>query len=408
MKIEKKDIHNRERDFKNAQKRLEKDQTLNDHNRKLIQKFIRDCRLGKTLRNRQKKVIGVARCSKYIQILIRISSWLNKPFDKVVQEDMEKLIEDLENNVYKCDFSWKNSQSTKPKNLSHATKVIYKITIKKFYKWLFGNNQHYPELVEWIETYDNPVEIHAIRREEVKKLVDASKVRDKAIIMFLFDSGARVEEFLNIRIADLSKNEEVYKVRIVHSKTKPRTVHLPICSKYLELWLEEYKPNDDQNFLFPMNYDTLRMMLHRITKKVLNKSVTPHILRHSSATYYSHLLNHYQLCYRYGWTMASKMVNRYLDREGIFEEDTPKIIKKNDISNLENQNQSLKEELSMIKESNSEISLELEKQKSKLNDLFEGKNFTKLIFALSENQRKMSSSFDRVKGKKFDIILPSS
>ncbi|MBN4081164.1 tyrosine-type recombinase/integrase [Caldithrix abyssi] len=406
--IEKKDIHHRERDFKNALKSLEKDQAIITHNKELILRFIRDCRLGKTLRNRQRKVIGVARCLKYIQILRRISFWFDKPFDKVTQEDMEKIIENLENNIYKCDLKWRKDKIIKTRNLSHATKVIYKITIRKFYKWLLGNSKHYPELVEWIETYDKSVEIPALRREEVEKLADASNVRDKSIIMSLFDSGARVEEFLNIRISNLTKEDDTYKVRIVFSKTKPRTIHLPICSKYLDMWLQEYSDKDDHDFLFPITYGALCRMLHRVRKKVLkNKSVTAQVLRHSSATYYSNFLNPFQLCYRYGWTMASKMVNRYLDREGIFEQETPKLIKSNDISALGKQNQSLKEEISMIKESNKELSLELEKFKKEFEQVFEGKNFMKLLFALAENQNKLSKEIEDFSGKKFDIILPN-
>lgn len=105
--------------------------------------------------------------------------------------------------------------------------------------------------------------------------------------------------------------------------------------------------------------------------------------------------------------MASKMVNRYLDREGLLEEETPDIVRTNDISNLEKQNLSLKEEFSMIKESNKDLTLEIEKLKKQLNELFEGKNFMKLLMDLVENQRKLSKAIEKTTGKKFDIVLPS-
>lgn len=124
------------------------------------------------------------------------------------------------------------------------------------------------------------------------------------------------------------------KVRIVHSKTKPRTIHLPIASKHLELWLQDYLIRNYQSFLFSITYEGLRMMLHRVAKRVLNKRVTSHILRHSSATYYTNLLNHQQLCYRYGWSMASDMPNRYIDREGIFEEETRHVVQAHDLATL--------------------------------------------------------------------------
>ena len=242
----KKDIHNQKGRFKIGLTNLENDPQIIPHNKQLIIKFIRDCRLGKTIKNKQKKIVGEGRCLLYLYNLRKISFWMNKHFDAVSQQDMELLIENIENNSY----------TNKP--LSHTTKVGYKKSLRKFYKWLLGNNKHYPELVDWIDTYDVMKEIPAITREEADRITDTLQVRDKAIFMFLFDSGARAEELLNIRIQDITKNDDIYKVRIVFSKTKRRTIHLPICSKYVKQWLQEYKTKDDQAFLFPIGYDTLR------------------------------------------------------------------------------------------------------------------------------------------------------
>lgn len=400
MQAEKKDIHNRKRLFFNSLHKLENDQNIIDRNRDLILKFIRDCRLGKTLKKRQKKIIGEARCLKYIHILKKISLWLNKSFDVVKQRDMEKLIEYLENDSY-----LKNNKSSNSKPLSHSTKVDYKKAIRKFYKWLFGNNEHYPDLVDWIDTYDPIKEIPALKREEVEKIAASVKTRDKAIIMALFDSGARAEEFLNIKLSNLEKVDDTYKVRIVYSKTKPRTIHLPISSRYIDIWLQENKKKNDQEYLFNITYEALRRMLYRIGKKILNKRVTPHILRHSSATYYANLLNHHQLCYRYGWSMASDMPNRYLDREGIFEEESKKIVKAHDISNLEKQNQNLKEEISVIRQNNENLNSQLNEIRNSYQNIFRGKDIIKLLSSLIDNQDKMSKKIEKLTGKKFDIVL---
>jgi integrase len=382
--IGKKDIHNRSQAYETAYKKLEMDQEIIIENKEYIFKFIRDCRLGKTLRNRQKKSIGIARCLKYIQILKRLSLWLDKPFNDVSQYDMESLIESLENDKYTYQIKSKSGIVLKTGKYAHATKLDYKITLKKFYKWLLGNNVHYPELVDWIETYDIVKEIPALSRDEVEKMAQASKIRDRAIIMLLFDSGARAEEFLNIKLCDLTKIDDIYKVRIVHSKTKPRTIHLPICSKYLDLWLQEYNFESEQDYLFPLTYDGLRMMLHRISKIIGNKTVTPHVLRHSSATYYASHLKHFQLCYRYGWTMSSDMPNRYLDREGMLEEETSLIIKSKDNADLEKQNQILKEDLSHVKNSNDELQKQVADLSIKFENLFQGKDIMKLIVSLAD------------------------
>jgi integrase len=389
---EKKDIHKQKERFITNLKNLETDMSINPNNRDLIIKFIRDCRLGKTVKNKQKKIIGEGRCLAYILHLKRISSWLNKNFEDVSQKDMELFIENLESDKYVI------------KKLSHTTKVGYKKTLKKFYKWLLGNNAYYPELVDWIETYDIPPEVSTITRDEVEKLADISDIKYKTILMFLFDSGARVEEFLNIKIRDLSCEGDIYKVRIVFSKTRPRTIHLPICSRYLSVWLEQKKFNDN-DYLFPIGYETLRKKLRILGKKILNKRITPHILRHSSVTYYANLIrNPYKLCYRYGWSMASKMVDRYIDREGIFEEEIPEIVKTNNVSELEKQNKVLTEKLSILKESYSELKTDQEKMKKEIDRIYEGKNFLKLLLAVKEYEQRISKVPEHVTNEKVDVM----
>jgi len=379
---EKRDIHHRKQQYQSALRNLQKDQSIIKHNKNLILKFLRDCRLGKTLKNRQKKSIGVARCSKYLYILKKLSSWFDKPFDEVNQDDMEMIIENLENDIYSYQIKDGSGQVIKTKKMSHSTKVDYKKTLRKFYKWLLGDNDHYPELVDWIDTYDIINETPALRREDIEKIADAAKLRDKAIIMTLFDSGARVGELLNIRVGDLTRVDDIFKVRIKFSKTKPRTIHLPIASKYIDMWLNLSKNKNEKDFLFPLTYEALRRMLHRAGKRILNKRVYPHLMRHSSATYYANLLNHQQLCYRYGWSMASKMPNRYLDREGIFEEKIPQIVKTDEVSKLEQENQKLKEELSFINQSNDTFGKQLNELNTKYNRLFDGKEFISLLSSI--------------------------
>ena len=133
--------------------------------------------------------------------------------------------------------------------------------------------------------------------------------------MVLFDSGARAEELLNVRL----KREHVfwkedlncYMIRLEYSKTKPRTISLPLSTSYMTSWLEVHPAKDNpQAQLFPMTYPAMKMVVSRLGRRALGKRVTPHMLRHSSATFYANKLkNPYKLCYRYGWTMASEMVS---------------------------------------------------------------------------------------------------
>ena len=79
------------------------------------------------------------------------------------------------NDKYIFELKSKNGQTIKSKRLAHSTKLDYKKTLRKFYKWLLGNNKYYPELVDWIDTYDVIKEIPALKREEVEKIADSLK-----------------------------------------------------------------------------------------------------------------------------------------------------------------------------------------------------------------------------------------
>ena len=194
-------------------------------------------------------------------------------------------------------------------------------------------------------------------KEEIDKLAKTSSIRDAALLMFMFDTGARAEELLNIRIDDLREEQigkdTFFKVRIRFgtTKTKARTITIPLATPYIKNWLSMHlQGNDKSCFLFPITYDYLRKILYR-KGKILSKRIYPHLLRHSSATYYCNRLNQYQLCYRYGWSMSSKQPQRYIDREGIEEEKTAEIIKYDETSKLRKENQLLKEDIQKLKES---------------------------------------------------------
>ena len=385
------DIHNRRRSFLTAFSKLQKDQDINWDNKKIIISFIKDCLIGKTVVGKSKKKIGHGRCLKYISILKRLSVFFNKSFNIISQEDMEYFIQALENDSY---------LSIKKVPYSSETKADIKKTIKKFWKWKDGNNRQYPELVEWIDTYVTVKEIPALLREDIEKLIEtAYSVKLKAIIMVLFDSGARIEELLNVRLKKehISYKEKIgsYVIRIEHSKTKPRTISVPLSTTYLRKWLQEHPNRDDPLAqLFPISYDNLRMQLHRIGKKALGKRVNPHLLRHSSVTFYANkITNRFKLCYRYGWAMSSKEVDRYLDREGLFEEDISEIVKQDEISSFKNENKKLKEELGILKDTSNKA----------LDSSNISSNILKMII---EKQHQMSIVLEKLSGQKFDIVLP--
>ena len=382
---------------------LEMDQSIIPENRVRIQTFLRDCALGKTVLGKSKKRIGVARRLKYLRILGQLSAWFGKPFDEVAQSDMENLVEKLESNQIRQD-------SGKP--YSEATKADIKKTIKKFWKWKDGGNRTYPELVAWIESYEPKQEVPALSRDEVEKVIEhTASARDKALLMVLFDSGARIEELLNVRLKPehLVWKPELgcYMVRLEFSKTKPRTISLPLSTRYLKAWLDVHPARGNpQVQLFPMEYGNRRMLVGRIGRRVLGKRVTPHMLRHSSATFYANRIkNRYKLCYRYGWAMSSDMVDRYLDREGLFEEETVDFVRSEEATKAQRRENELSEELTLMRESQTDLLNELARLKQELSNLKSGQGILSLLMQLDRRRKSETAFRDALPEGGFDSVL---
>lgn len=137
--------------------------------------------------------------------------------------------------------------------------------------------------------------------EEIRNILNAIDIssacglRDRALWEFMYATGARASETINIRIADIYKSEEF--VRIMGKGSKERLV--PIASESL-YWVDRYirdgritlaKPaSGGYVFLNNRGGKLSRMGLWKIIRKWteksgINKPVHPHTLRHSFATH---------------------------------------------------------------------------------------------------------------------------
>lgn len=340
------DVHQYKRNYENALASLQQDQRISTHNRELVTTFCRDAALGKTVIGRARKKIGPARLLGYVHHLSILIHFIHKDVDALNQGDMERFIEALEQGVIGS-----RSRHHPNQTLSMRYRIDVKVTIRKFYKWLWGNSKRYPEIVEWIDTYIPPKEIPALSETEVATLVDhASRPLHRALIQCLFDGGFRLGEILNVRLChvvlrpvdDADIAAQCFFVRVPFSKTLPRTVVLPMeaSTKWLRIWLGYHpgKPHllDDGTIsaqdttapLFPVTAGVVLKTLKTLGARAIRKRVYPHLMRHTSATYWSNRLPYFKFCKRFGWTMTSKMPQRYIDREGVDELEVAKIYRR--------------------------------------------------------------------------------
>ena len=121
--------------------------------------------------------------------------------------------------------------------------------------------------------------------------------RDRLILEMLYATGLRVGELVNVKISDIDLSRKI--ILVLGKGNKEREVtYGEYCDEILRLYLSYgYKKLNKSNelYLFLNNNGSqitergVRYVLDQIIKKTsLNKSISPHVLRHSFAT---HLLN---------------------------------------------------------------------------------------------------------------------
>jgi integrase len=368
------DIRNTQQTYENTVRRFKADGAISERNKEILLRFLRDAALGKTILGRAKKRIGPSRLTSYIHQITHLILLAGKDLDQITQEDMERFIEALESDGIRSRQVLLNGRDKASARLplSNRYKVDIKITIKKFYKWLWGECKSYPAVVEWIETYCPRKEVPALTAAEVERMLDrCTTPRQHALIQVLFDGGVRIGELLNIRLHHVrlrgcdpaAPSTRCFVVRVPFSKTLRRTIALPMqtTTKWLSMWLEVHpaKPviqpdgtlscEDITVPLFPMTESAVRVIVARAGRKALGKRVYPHLLRHTSATYWSNKLPYFKFCKRFGWTMTSDMPQRYIDREGVDELEVAEIYNDQERARLARNNKHLQDQLAGMK-----------------------------------------------------------
>jgi site-specific recombinase XerD len=302
-------IHNVERRLKTALKHLE-DVDITTKNKEDIKTFLtyiaaHGCQ--------------VARQCKYIYPLQNIAKWLNKDYMEVTKKDIEAIVKKIMEN----------------KDYTAWTKQDYMVVIKKFYKWLYNHNiededdWEIPTLVKFIKIR-KPKESKTIPSDlltpkDVRMLADQAKnLRERALILSLYETGARIGELLNLKVKDVEFDSYGAKLKLF-GKTGPREVRIIGSAPAISEWLAHDHPkrNDKNSFLFcnirpenkagtQMSYAMARKLLKQLEQRSgINKNLRPHLWRHARCTELAEHLSDSVRCKYFGWVQGSDMSRIY-------------------------------------------------------------------------------------------------
>lgn len=174
--------------------------------------------------------------------------------------------------------------------------------IKAFYKFLLLENVIETSPAEQLVTAQTIRKLpDTLSNEEIVQMIEAIDLskpqgeRNKAIIEVLYGSGLRVSELVNLKISDIYFDEGF--MRIIGKGDKQRLVPLGrYAAKQIHIYLSQVrvhheikKGSEDILFLNQRGAKLTRAMIFEIIKSLavkaqINKTVSPHTLRHSFAT----------------------------------------------------------------------------------------------------------------------------
>lgn len=256
---------------------------------------------------------GPARTLRYVTDLRRIAQDLGPAFLEPTRDVVEQLLADVEDSDYAPD-----------------TKLEVRKTLKGFYKW-FGDGK-YKETVAWVKTTrsrnNDKLPESLITEAEVRRMIEAaSHPRDRAVVSVLWETGARVGEFLTLQVKHV-QFDDVGTRLTMKGKTGMRRILLIDSTPYLAEWLASHpKRGRPDTSLWvgigtvgrdePLQYAALRKLLAHLAEQAgVKKGSNPHNFRHSRATALAKHLTEAQMDQYFGWVRGSDMPATYVHLSG--------------------------------------------------------------------------------------------
>jgi site-specific recombinase XerD len=185
-----KDPHNYKARLESTLRRIRESKVISKKNKEAMLRFKDYCLLE----------ISVGRTVRYLECLVKLSQWMKVDFEDATLEDVKAVVAKINAKEY-----------------SEWTKQLYKVTLKKFYRWLKGGEK-YPEEVEWIRTtvkrnkkklpedllteeeiekyLDEILQFRGIKREEI----EAVKYKPKEGLISLELKGGKILDYQVIKL----------------------------------------------------------------------------------------------------------------------------------------------------------------------------------------------------------------
>lgn len=248
--------------------------------------------------------------------MLEISRWLDKPFKDLKQDDVNEFFSYLRNKTF--------ISKGKEKHYSESSIHSIKIAFKTFLNW---NGQK--ELADFKTKNPKSRKLpeDLLLTEEIETLINACQnPRDSALIVMLYESGARKGEIFSVKLKHVAFDENGAVITLPDGKTGARRIRLVFAASYLRNWIEYHPTKENrESYLFvslhqpyvKLSSTGLYDQLARLAERTgVQKRINPHSFRHARATQLAKNLTEQQLKQYLGWTADSSMASVYVHLSG--------------------------------------------------------------------------------------------
>jgi len=226
-----------------------------------------------------KKIDGLSNITlmSYGQHLKRFANYIRKNVEDITAMDIR---------MYLANYA-----KTGVKNSTLATESNI---LRGFFTWLENEEYIHKSPMRKIKSIKTEKRIRkALTQEELEILREGCKnIRQKALLEFLFSTGCRLSEVVNVNKDDV--NWQSLSLKVIGKGNKERTVYINAKAKvYLKKYIMSRLDNSEALFVSerkPYNRLQNRAIQNEINKiaeqSKLNKNIYPHLLRHTAATHW--------------------------------------------------------------------------------------------------------------------------
>jgi site-specific recombinase XerD len=314
------DPHNLEKRLNKTVQKL-KSEDVSSHNQDLLQRFYN------YLVSQQ---LSDSRITRHLQCMKVIAEYADEDLEKVSKSKMVELVGAI------------NQNQIKERELADSTKAEYRKSLIKFYADFVEAMKEELDVPEGFDgekltdfftstcktTLPDPETLP--KPDTIRELVkNASKTRDKTLLMLLWSTGGRISEILGLKWKDVrfKNGEDRELVTVVFRDTKTgEDRKVPIRTGFV--YLKDLKEKDSESgnpdaWLFrseqtnqQLSYRSAYKTIKRAREKAEIQShikTNPHAFRKARATFLaSQGMNQATLCEYMGWVQGSDQASVYI------------------------------------------------------------------------------------------------